>query len=212
MKVPFKGCTFEEFPKGSVTQWFGETPKLYAPLGLKGHNGIDLVAPHGTPLLAVEDGIVLGTKEDPSGFGRNVRFLGSDKNGVYNAWTYGHCDKVLVKPGDVISAGDVIATMGNTGFTVSSHRSDQFWGVSPTNTDGTHLHLGLRKVKRDKKGWSYPGSDIKITVLNTDNGYKGSIDPRSLFTKDTPEISSLKAQVSLLQKVLELYKKLRQTQ
>ena len=206
MKKPFTTCDFREYPAGSITQYFGENPKLYEPLGMKAHNGVDLVAPHGTPLLAVEDGTVLEVKNDAGGYGRHVRFISAPVNGVCNEWTYGHCDTINVEVGDTILAGEQIATMGNTGFVVSEQTP--FWSFNPYR--GTHLHLGLRKVKRSAKGWSYPNSNIKIVVQNSDNGYKGAVDPLPFFkVHTTPDIAKLETTVTLLQKVVELYKQLK---
>lgn len=205
MKLPFSGCTLTYYPNGSITQYFGENPSLYSSMGMVGHNGIDLVAKHGTPLLAVEDGTVCDVRLDETGYGRHVRFITSPKNGTCRVWTYGHCDTISVKVGDEIHAGDQIATMGNTGFCVTSSDGNGYWKFNPYA--GTHLHLGVREVKRSKTGWAYEGSTIKMRVLNEANGYKGSIDPLPFFSiETTPNIENLKTQVSLLTKVLELLK------
>lgn len=210
MKAPFKGCIFKEYPAGSITQLFGENPALYANLGLKAHNGIDLIAPHGTPMVAVERGTVVDVRLDETGYGRHLRIIGHTNLGICNEWTYGHCHTIAVKVGDTVQEGDVIATMGNTGFVTGAGHASWFWGDTPKGTDGTHLHLGLRKVRRTPAGWSYPGSKVKIEVLNYGNGYKGAIDPLPYFSDVKPDIEKLEKQVSLLQQVVELYKKLKQ--
>ncbi len=211
MKAPFKGCLFKEYPKGSITQLFGENPELYSSLKMDGHNGIDLVAPHGTPMVAVEDGTVVDVKLSEDGYGRHVRILSDkkDKGGAYRCWVYGHCDRITARVGDKVLAGDSIATMGNTGFVTTSGHASWFWGDVPKGTDGTHLHLGVRRVKKDKNGWAYNESTIKITVLDYDNGYKGSVDPLPYFSDIKPDVENLEKQVSLLQQVVELYKKLK---
>lgn len=175
MTSPIRFMKLSYYPDGDVTQFFGENPALYAQFGIDGHNGIDLVRPHGEPLYAIEDSIVIGVENNPLGYGKNVRLIAKKKNskGYYNQWVYGHNHENLVKVGDEVKEGDVIATMGNTGFTVSG--STPYWNMNPYA--GTHLHLGLRQVKLDPKGFSYPGSDVKIKVVNYSNGYKGSIDP-----------------------------------
>ena len=207
MKVPFENCVFKAYPQGSVTQFFGENPKLYASMGLAGHNGIDLVAPHGTPMVAIESGIVVEVNNNPKGYGKHLRIVSKkSKKGLCNEWTYGHCDTISVTIGQEVEEGQVVATMGNTGFVVSGQTA--FWKFNPFA--GTHLHLGLRKIKKDPKGWSYVGSKVKISVPNYGNGYKGAIDPLTEFNvvKDV-NVANLEAQVSLLSKVVELYKQLR---
>jgi len=164
------------FPKGDVTQIFGVNKALYAFLGLIGHNGVDYVRPHGEPMYAVEDGIVLEVNNHPGGFGRHVRFLSNTKDarGYQREWTYGHCHTIFVEIGDVVTAGQKIATMGNTGFVVSGHIPH--WNTNPYA--GTHLHFGLRLMKvKTRGGWSYAGSIIKHDVIGYNNGFRGAIDP-----------------------------------
>jgi murein DD-endopeptidase MepM/ murein hydrolase activator NlpD len=197
---------------GNVTQFFGENPAMYQRIGLHAHNGIDLVAEWDSPLYAVEDATVIGVKRAPDGYGRHVRLLGRSRSGVCNEWTYGHCEQILVTLGQKVKAGEQIATMGNTGFVVSTAYANGFWGVSPAKPThpGTHLHLGLRKVVRDPKGFSYEGSSIKIRVLNYDNGYKGAVDPVPELTKNnsTSDEEKQLETIGLLQRVVELYKQL----
>ncbi len=208
MKLPFEGCVLKEYPKGSVTQFFGENPDLYARFGMKAHNGADLVAPHGTPLYAVESGTVVDVRREEDGFGRHLRFITASRNGVCREWTYGHCNEIFVNVGDRVTAGQTIATMGNTGFVVSS--ATPFWKTNPFA--GTHLHLGLRMVRRSVDGWSYPKSSIKIEVENYRNGYKGAIDPLP-YLQDAPESTEKQEEkqeqlVSLLTRLVGLYKEL----
>lgn len=204
MKLPFAKCVLKAQPTGSITQYFAENPALYSRFGLKGHSGIDLVAPHGTPMVAVESGTVINVKNDPEGYGKHVRILSTKSyNGLYREWTYGHCNTISVKVGDKVKEGDVIATMGNTGFVVSG--STPYWKFNPYA--GTHVHLSCRYVKKTAKGWAYEGSGIKIEVQDYQNGYRGAVDPLTFFdVATTPDIANLEAQVSLLTKVLELLK------
>lgn len=212
MKIypPIKNFKAELYPKGSVTQWFGENPALYKQrMGLDGHNGIDIVAPWGTPLFAVEGGIVAETKDTPEGYGKHLRILSEDSN---SEWTYGHNSENLVKVGDIVRAGDHIANMGNTGFVVSG--ATPFWKYNPYA--GTHLHLGRREIKFTSRGWRYHPNTPAIEVLYYNNGFKGAIDFREMLP-DSPDdtirglqltlISALNTLVELLQKKLALLKK-----
>jgi murein DD-endopeptidase MepM/ murein hydrolase activator NlpD len=190
---------------GLVTQFFGENPTLYARFGLLAHNGIDFVQPHGSPMYAIEEAYVVDVKNDPNGFGMHVRLISrkADEKGELNEWTYGHCSKVHVNIMDKVKAGDLIADMGNTGFVVSSSDAGGFWKINPFA--GTHLHLGLRKVIRDSKGWSYNGTAFKISVLNYQNGYRGCIDPLPVLRKLVePPVASEDLNITLMKRVIEL--------
>ena len=177
---PIKNYKNKKYPQGQVTQNFGENPALYmAVCKMKSHNGIDIVAPWGTPLYAVEDGKVCEVKTDPSGYGMHIRFLAKDKE-----WTYGHLSQIDVKVGDEIKVGQKIANMGNTGFVVSDINASGFWVKGSNKYAGTHLHLTARKYKLDKKGWSYYPNTPKITILNYDNGWNGAYDFSDEFSSD----------------------------
>lgn len=212
MKPPIKNLNLEYSPKGDMTQPFGVNAKLYSPLGLAGHNGIDLVRPHGTPMHAIEDGVVLSVKDDPSGFGKHLRIMSKKKNekGYYHEWTYGHNHKNYVKVNDEVKAGQHICDMGNTGFVVSNNTGNGFWNVNPFA--GTHLHLGLREIAIDPRGWSYEGSPHKLRVINRNNGFKGAIDPMPILKKIVdggddyadPRIPLMKQLVFLLQQKVRL--------
>jgi murein DD-endopeptidase MepM/ murein hydrolase activator NlpD len=80
------------------------------------HEGIDIAAPHGTPILATADGIV--TFVGPlSAFG-NVVFI---NHGHGFTTFYAHASKVRVKEGQSVKRGDVVALVGTTGRTTGPH-------------------------------------------------------------------------------------------
>jgi len=190
MKPPLKHLNLAYAPQGDTTQKFGENPSLYARFGLKGHNGHDLVRPYGDPLYAIEDGTVISVRNDASGFGKNLRIMSDahDHKGWHREWVYAHNSKNLVKVGDKVKAGQHIANIGNTGFVVSNSTGNGFWKINPFA--GTHLHLGLRLIRKRKGGWRYKGSDIELDIVHYDNGYKGAIDPWPFLVdiqSDAPE-------------------------
>ena len=80
------------------------------------HWGIDLAAPLGTPIYAATDGVVL--RAGPaSGFGNAVYIQDADGN----VHIYGHMRYYSVRAGDVVSAGDQIAKVGNQGQSTGPH-------------------------------------------------------------------------------------------
>ncbi|MDQ6874711.1 MAG: M23 family metallopeptidase [Actinomycetota bacterium] len=86
------------------------------------HDGIDLAAPMGAPIYAVADGVVEQAGPDP-GYG-NLIMIRHDKR---TESFYGHEEKILVLPGQRVHAGQLIALVGNLGFST-----------------GPHLHFGIR--------------------------------------------------------------------
>lgn len=85
------------------------------------HSGVDLSAPEGTPVKAAFDGVV--ERATSSEIRGNYIFL---KSGNITT-VYCHCSKLLVKEGERIKAGDIIARVGETG-----------------QATGPHLHFELR--------------------------------------------------------------------
>ena len=167
-------------PRGSVSQWFAENPDLYAFLGLAGHNGIDIVAPWGTPMYAVEDGIVADVKDTADGYGKHIRILSERSN---SEWTFGHCSEIFVEVGQEVKAGHYMANMGRTGFVVSSNDGNGFWKPFSNKYAGTHCHMGRREIEFVKRGgWRYNDKSQRFKVLNYDNGFKGAVNFSHMMT------------------------------
>ena len=80
------------------------------------HEGVDISAPHGTPILAAAKGTitVAGWK---SGLGNTVEI----DHGYGYMTRYGHASKLLVRRGQEVTRGEVIAHVGSTGISTSSH-------------------------------------------------------------------------------------------
>jgi murein DD-endopeptidase MepM/ murein hydrolase activator NlpD len=76
------------------------------------HNdGINIGAPRGAPVHAVDAGTVAYAGNELRGYGNLV--LVKHANGTITA--YAHCDELLVKQGDKVGRGQVIAKVGATG-------------------------------------------------------------------------------------------------
>ena len=92
--------------------------------GRRKHEGIDIFAKKGTPLLAVCDGEIDRVKE--SKLGGKVVWL-YDKE-LDQSMYYAHLDEQLVYEGQYVKAGEAIGTVGNTGN---------------ARTTPPHLHFGI---------------------------------------------------------------------
>jgi murein DD-endopeptidase MepM/ murein hydrolase activator NlpD len=77
----------------------------------KSNDGINLAVPEGTPVKAAEDGVVAYSGNELKGYGNLV--LVRHSNGYVTA--YAHASEVLVKRGDTIKRGQVIAKSGQSG-------------------------------------------------------------------------------------------------
>lgn len=114
LPVPVQGVA-----AGDIAATFG-APRS----GDRTHDGIDIFAARGTPVLSATRGVVLSVREGGIG-GRQVWVIGPSRERHY----YAHLDDWSpgLQRGDVLRVGDTIGTVGNTG-----------------NARGTptHLHYG----------------------------------------------------------------------
>ncbi len=97
------------------------------------HTGIDLTAPTGTPIHAPGDGIVVRAEHSRGGYGNSIRI----DHGFGYMTLYGHCSKILVRPGQKVKRGDIIGLVGSTGLSTAPHlhyevRINGKW-VNPVN-------------------------------------------------------------------------------
>lgn len=81
------------------------------------HNGIDLIAGQGTPVLATADGVVLEVKRSGKGSG-NIVEIGHD--GGYRT-LYAHLQDIVVRKGERVKAGRKIANVGMSGNSFAPH-------------------------------------------------------------------------------------------
>jgi murein DD-endopeptidase MepM/ murein hydrolase activator NlpD len=104
--------------------------------GKRRHEAIDILAPRGTDVLAVEDGKIAKLFTSVAG-GLTVYQFDPTETFVYY---YAHLDSYApgLKEGMVVRKGDVIGTVGTT-------------GNAPKDTP--HLHFGIAKLDADRRWW-----------------------------------------------------------
>lgn len=86
------------------------------------HQGLDFMAELGAPILAAADGIVTQAESTPD-YGNIVKV----DHGSGLETRYAHASRLLVRTGDRVARGQLIAEVGNTG-----------------RSTGTHLHFEVR--------------------------------------------------------------------
>lgn len=122
---------------------------------IKFHDGIDLAAASGTPILAFGPGTVTMSGWN-GGYGN---YISIDHGGGLMSF-YGHCSALYVKKGATVKAGQKIAAVGTTG-----------------SSTGNHLHFGMHMngspvnpqsyVKDSDTTANYTGSGGAGTATNT---------------------------------------------
>ncbi len=84
--------------------------------GLRGHKGIDMAAPSGTPIYATADGLV-SKAEWFSSYGN---FISIGHGGELET-RYGHLSRIAVSAGQRVRKGDLIGYVGSTGRSTGPH-------------------------------------------------------------------------------------------
>jgi murein DD-endopeptidase MepM/ murein hydrolase activator NlpD len=118
------------------------------------HEGIDIFAPLGRPVLSTTNGVVFKVGEDDLG-GHVVRVLGPGWQWHY----YAHLDRFAdIKPGSTVKPGSILGYVGNTG-----------------NAGGTpyHLHYGVYRFIGGARN-PYP----LLSPDQSDSGVKPAVAPR----------------------------------
>jgi murein DD-endopeptidase MepM/ murein hydrolase activator NlpD len=102
---PLSGNSFRWPVKGRIISGFGTKPD-------GGHNdGVNIAVPQGTPVKAAENGVVAYSGSELKGYGNLV--LVRHANNWVSA--YANNEQLLVKRGDKVSRGQVIAKAGTSG-------------------------------------------------------------------------------------------------
>lgn len=146
-KKPYYAIEFESDTKRGITEFFDEKGKnlrrafLQAPVQFsrissrynkrrrisyygrtKPHYGTDFAAPVGTPIRATASGTVVA-----AGYTRgNGNYVTIRHNGTYKT-QYLHMKKRKVRKGQQVKQGDLIGTVGMTGYTSGPHVCYRFW-------------------------------------------------------------------------------------
>lgn len=127
-------------PKAAVGGFIWPVPStrkissFYGKRGKRHHDGIDIPAPRGRHILAVQDGVVTYSGKKISGYG-NLTII-RHRGGVFSV--YAHAHKNFTKTGQKVYRGQVIATVGNTG-----------------RSTGPHLHFEIRDRGKATNPLSY---------------------------------------------------------
>jgi murein DD-endopeptidase MepM/ murein hydrolase activator NlpD len=131
------------------TQGFAENPQIYNQFGMKGHNGIDDVAPDGTPIYPIYKGKVKYA-DDVTGYGKHIRIFTFTGEKTIET-IFAHLKSSNFKTDDEVKSRLCLGRTGNTCYCLPKG-------------GGWHSHFGVRE-------W------VGGHCLNYNNGFKGWLDP-----------------------------------
>jgi murein DD-endopeptidase MepM/ murein hydrolase activator NlpD len=117
--------------------------------GGRRHEALDILAPHGTPVLAVEDGVIARLFKSAQG---GITIYQFDPATQY-VYYYAHLDRYAenLREGDRVRRGQVIGYVGTT-------------GNAPKNTP--HLHFAIFKMTDAKRWWEGTAIDPHEILRN----------------------------------------------
>jgi murein DD-endopeptidase MepM/ murein hydrolase activator NlpD len=119
----------------------------------KAHKGVDIAVPEGTPVAAMHEGIIVLAAYN-GGYGNQV--IIDHGNGIKT--TYGHNSRLMVKEGQRVKAGDIIAISGSTGHSTGPH---------------VHLEIHVNDVAVNPLPWfKAHGVDLELEI---EQAYDGSV-------------------------------------
>jgi murein DD-endopeptidase MepM/ murein hydrolase activator NlpD len=104
------------------------------------HEGIDIISDVGTNVYAAGDGIVRFAGRTAGGYGLVIEL----SHGYGYSTLYAHLDKVLVRPGQSVRRGELIAKSGRSGL-----------------VSGPHLHYEVRRDGRKQNPVDYFFDDVQ---------------------------------------------------
>lgn len=116
----FQKLDYVQPVKGEITSGFGK--RIHPVTGKESfHTGIDIAADLGTDISCFADGKVSEISQSKY-YGNTVLITHGDKQTFY-----GHLNKVTVKEGENLNAGDSIGQVGSTGVSTGPHLHFEIW-------------------------------------------------------------------------------------
>ena len=123
-----------------MTQWFGQRPDVYWPMGFKGHMGIDYAGKNPgdiIPIYSATDGVCTIVDSGDKGYGKHIKV---DTVIDWRKYTllYGHLSDICVKNWETVKPMQKIGMMGTTWF-----------------SNGVHLHFEIKDETLINNGYKW---------------------------------------------------------
>ncbi len=101
------------------------------------HNGLDIAVAEGTAVRAVKSGTVTEVRTSAT-YGKLLKYETKDGYQVM----YAHLSEILVKEGEEIAQGQVVARSGNTGLSTGPHLHYSLWKDGELLNPAEYLSAG----------------------------------------------------------------------
>src|SRR5918992_250304 len=114
------------FPIAGTFDWGGEGSRFGAARRGHTHQGQDLGAAEGTPVVAPRGGLVEAVQYQAAGAGHHIVLDADDEDYDY-VFMHLRTGSILVEEGDRVRTGQAIAEVGNTGSSTGPHLHFEIW-------------------------------------------------------------------------------------
>lgn len=118
----------------TITSRYGPRPAIRGVTPAMFHEGVDLAAPVGTPIRAAATGTVTYVGYGHETLGLTGWVILINHGSVTTRYNHMFSNGVLIEPGDVVTFGDVIALVGNSGKSSGPHAHVSVW------VEGEHIN------------------------------------------------------------------------
>jgi murein DD-endopeptidase MepM/ murein hydrolase activator NlpD len=155
----------------SIASFFGDPRDG----GRRRHEGVDVFAPRGTPVVSVSPGRV--SRVGVNNLGGKTVSVSQDGYSYY----YAHLDTQLVRMGQAVKTGDTLGTVGNTGNAI---------------TTPPHLHFGIYRRGAVDPYPFFETASIQASHTLSDSTYLGGIARVNVGTANIRQLPNTNAAIS----------------
>lgn len=145
--------------------------------GRRSHQGVDIFAPRGTPVVAISSGYVARIDDTTLG-GKVIWVRDAHRN---QAYYYAHLDQQLVTANTRVEAGDTLGLVGNTGN---------------ARTTPSHLHFGIYATRRPVDPFPYihdlPDTPLELAADTSRLGTWARVTASMAFLRNGPNPRAVK--------------------
>jgi murein DD-endopeptidase MepM/ murein hydrolase activator NlpD len=153
------------------------------------HYGVDIAAPYGTPIKAIDSGVVVHSGA-ATGYGNAIVIKHDD--GYHSIYGHMYSNQLYVSVGQRVYRGQTIAAVGSAGESSGNHlhlsvsspsNGSNYWNKAGYIDPTSKLYTNALRVQLNGSDMRYPGLAINgvthvhweaLSILNIPHVYKGN--------------------------------------